>query len=150
MFTINLYVNNSPDNKIGKDLTAYSTLSGTLKERSSLIDPVITVQMEGVPLCNYAYISEFGRYYFIRNIISEVNGLWTLEMHVDVLESAKADLYQQTALIARQQNLYNLYLNDDRMAFQSGFFTVDKRLGTKIMKVNETYGTFLTVAGYLA
>ena len=58
------------------------------------------------------YISDFSRYYFIDDIISINNDIWEVHGHVDVLETYKTQILANQAVIARQQNRYNLYLND--------------------------------------
>lgn len=66
-------------------LTQVTQLTGNLREPSDLINPSITIEYSGLPLANYAYISGFGRYYFITNITSIATNLWRLDMHEDVL-----------------------------------------------------------------
>ena len=58
------------------------------------------------------YISEFSRYYFIDDIVSIHNNVWDVSGHVDVLETYKSAILNQSGVIRRQQNLYNLYLDD--------------------------------------
>lgn len=68
-FSIVLYQNNSPVNKVDKSLVAVATLTGVLREGSSVLDPVVTIESDApasvVSSANYAYIAEFGRYYYI-------------------------------------------------------------------------------------
>lgn len=113
---ITLYTNNSETNKIGKNLTQLATLTGSLRESSFMLNPVIRVtgiSAADVAKCNYMYIPDFGRYYFVRDIGSIRTGLWELSAHVDVLETYAAQIKQQSAVISRQENEWNLYLNDD-------------------------------------
>lgn len=119
-----LYQNNSEKNKIGKNLTTIRTIVGTLRQQTSIVNPTIEVVDSSVILANYAYIPEFDRYYFINDIESVRNNLWSVSMKVDVLESYKSEIKENTALITRQENLYNLYLNDERMKFTSDTFTL--------------------------
>ena len=111
-----LYTNNSDNKKVGKSLTSLATINGTLREDCSIIDPVITVSDSVVnnsiaAACNYAKIAQFGRYYFVRNITAK-GKFWEITMHCDVLESFQTPLKALDAVIARQENRYNLYLND--------------------------------------
>lgn len=112
---LTLYTNESADNVVTKTLsTALATLTGTLRKDCSIIDPVIEVEAINNSIaasCNYAKIDEFGRYYFVRNI--EFTGkLYRIHMHVDVLSSFQTQLKSLDAVIARQENRYNLYLQD--------------------------------------
>lgn len=112
--TINLYTNLSEKNHLDKDITQQGSITGTLKEDCSIINPVIKVEsFYGFDLttCNYAYIPEFDRYYFINNI-NCVGKLYELNMHVDVLSTYKSAIRSNTAIVSRQQNNYNLYLQD--------------------------------------
>lgn len=101
----------SEKNKLDKTLTDEVQYTGTLKESTSILNPVILVQAESVS-GNYARIPDFGRYYFITDIISVRTGLWEVHMAVDVLTTYAASIKEQTAVIERQENKYNLWLND--------------------------------------
>ena len=61
---------------------------------------------------NYIWISELHRYYYVTNIVSVATGLWRIYCHVDVLMTYKPQIKAHDAVIARQEGLYNLYLND--------------------------------------
>ena len=113
--TIKLYKNLSDKVVVDKNITQIaSDITGTLREDCSVIDPVI--KLEGtvgsnLTLCNYAYITEFGRYYYINNIVC-TGKLFELHMHVDVLKTFADGIRTNSAVIARQENNYNLYLQD--------------------------------------
>lgn len=133
-FSIKLEQNNSQPNKIGKDITLLATVTGTLKEATSIIDPVIKVEgdLSNYTGCNYMTIDAFDRSYFVLNIRSIRNNLIEFTCHVDVLESFKNEIKSNKAIIKRQQEKWNLYLNDGSLkiyqnphvitkAFPSGF-----------------------------
>lgn len=93
MFDVQLLVNLSERQRINKSINAGPTLSGVLRDTSSVIDPVITVEYPDVSIYNYAYIPLFwGRYYYILNVTSVRNGLWELTMHTDPLMSYRTQL----------------------------------------------------------
>lgn len=58
------------------------------------------------------YIPEFDRYYFINDIASLHNNIWRISGHVDVLETYKTAILSNSAVIKRQESMYNTYLND--------------------------------------
>lgn len=135
-FDIVLQRNDSENNKLTKTLTAIATYSGTLKADTSIIDPVIIVQcnLADVANANYMTISAFGRSYFINNIRSIRNNLVEFSAHVDVLSTYATQIMECTGIIKRQENEWNLYLNDGSFkvyqnpviltkAFPSGFTT---------------------------
>lgn len=113
--TIKLYKNLSDKVVVDKNITQLgSDVTGTLREGCSIIDPVI--KFEGVvdthlSDANYCYISEFGRYYYINNIVC-VGNLFECHMHVDVLKTYSAGIRSNSAVVSRQENNYNLYLQD--------------------------------------
>ena len=113
--TLKLYTNTSDRNHLDKVITQQgSDISGTLRDDCSIVDPVITIQsITGFSLasCNYAYITEFGRYYYITNIVC-TGKLYELHMHCDVLMSFKSQIRGNSAVIARNESTYNLYLAD--------------------------------------
>lgn len=113
--TIKLYNNLSDKIVVDKNITQLGTdLTGTLRENCSVIDPVIKVEGivgSNLPATNYAYISEFARYYYITNIVCAGN-LFELHMHVDVLMSYRGDIRSNNAVVSRQEKQYNLYLQD--------------------------------------
>lgn len=111
---ITFYKNYSEKNHLDKNLTQMGTISGTLREDCSVINPVIKIEsFSGFDLtqCNYCYIPDFGRYYFINNIKC-VGKLFEIEAHVDVLSTYKTAIRNNKAIVSRQQNEYNLYLQD--------------------------------------
>lgn len=135
MFDIQLGNTPSPVNVVDKQFDVYNTQQGVLRAGTSIIDPVITIQCDNSDMwrksMNYAYIEAFGRYYYITNIISK-NGtlpseqwpspaqLWEVHMHVDVLKTYADQIKAQTAIVARQENTFNLMLDDGSfMAYQN-------------------------------
>lgn len=102
----------SEPNKIGKDITDILQIEGTLKEETSIIDPVILIKYEGTLNNNYMTIEEFGRSYFINNITSIRTGLWEISAHIDVLETYRDEIKENRAVIKRQENDWNLYIDD--------------------------------------
>ena len=113
-FNISLMCNNSPMEKLDKDLTIIQTVTGTLKNDTSILNPTILIQCDisNFTLCNYMYIPEFNRYYFITDIVSVNNNMVEFSGRVDVLTTYKDYIKSNNAIIRRQENSWNLYLND--------------------------------------
>lgn len=111
--TVTLKVNSSPVEKIGKNLSAGNDYNCVLKDNCSILKPVIAIRTtDSIIGFNYMYISDLGRYYFIDDIVSIHDGLWQISGHVDVLETYATAIKANSAIIRRQQKLYNLYLDD--------------------------------------
>ena len=113
-FDIMLQRNNSEPNRITKEISEISTVSGELKTETSIIDPVIMIEcdLSSIVGCNYISIPTFGRSYFVNNIRSIRRGLIEFSCHVDVLSSFASGIRENTAIVRKQENRWNLYLND--------------------------------------
>lgn len=111
-FTVKFCNSSSPREKIGKSLTSGSVFSCSLKEGTSVYRPTLLIKSDAdVSSYNYMQIPQFNRSYFIEDCVL-INGLWEVTGHVDVLETYKAQILNNDAVIKRQQNKYNLYLDD--------------------------------------
>lgn len=135
-FNIILQTNQSENAKLDKTVTDILTLTGELKTETSIIDPVIMIEcdLSLITGCNYMTILAFKRSYFVTNIRSVRAGLVEITAHVDVLSSFADAIRNNSAIIRKQENLWNLYLNDGTFkvyqnpnvltrAFPSGFST---------------------------
>lgn len=100
-----LYVNNSEKNKIGKTLTNDFSLSGTLRDATNIINPVILLEISEIGNYNYCYINNFNRYYFITDITVIRTGLFAISLMVDVLESFKSDIKNLSVILLNTQNV---------------------------------------------
>lgn len=97
----------------------YITVTGDLREPCSVMNPTIEfkrLSSDIVPyVYNYALISAFGRYYFIKDWTWN-NGLWLCEMVLDVLASHKNKIGNQTEYILRTDSdvsgVYNPWVCD--------------------------------------
>ena len=93
-------------------------LEGTLRDESSIINPIILIssEKEDIPyMYNYAYIPAFGRYYFITDIESVRTGIWRVSMHVDVLMSYKEQIKNLNVIINNSEETgANNYLSGNQ------------------------------------
>lgn len=111
---ITLYVNHSEKNKLDKVLTDSHVFTGTLRSITSIINPVIDLEIENPTGFNYAYIPDFGRYYFISDVVSIRSGLWKISMRVDVLQSFKDRILQCPVIISDTESTgKELYLSGE-------------------------------------
>lgn len=108
------YNNASEDNRLTKTITQISTGSGTLREPCNMVDPSILIAVSDVSNINYAYIADFGRYYFIRKITVDREGVYRIDLHVDVLMSNKTALLTCKGIINSSTSINgNRYLNSN-------------------------------------
>ena len=162
---ITFYQNSSENNKVDKDLVYIVEMEGTLRMPTSLINPSIDVQFssgvininfdvvctdddvladdseivtsftENIINCNYAYIDEFERYYFVNDIIAISNQMFRFNMSIDVLMSHKAKFRVLKGFISRNENDYNLKVNDVLTNFK-----IDKQISLFEDVKNTPYG----------
>lgn len=113
-FNVIIMENKSEPIKVTKDLVTINTYSGTLKEETSLMDPVIKIECDiaRASRCNYLSIPTFNRYYFVRDVRSIRHNLFEFSCHCDVLTSFADSIKACKAIVSRQENNWNLYLND--------------------------------------
>lgn len=115
---ITLYTNESEKNKLEKTLDHPILLEGTLRDESSIINPIILIssEKEDIPyMYNYAYVPAFGRYYFITDIESVRTGIWRVSMHVDVLMSYKEQIKNLNVIINNSEETgANNYLSGNQ------------------------------------
>lgn len=140
--------NQSENNKLDKTIANTFTYDGTLKNSTSIIAPTIIVQ--GNPSlfasCNYMDIAAFDRKYFIDDITVMATDIVEIKGRVDVLSSYSDAIRQNTAILLRQENKWNLYLNDGSFSVYQNEITITKRVGSGALPFG-SYNYVLTVAG---
>lgn len=113
--TVEVGVTTSPYNALDKTINTLLTLTGDLRDESEISNPDVLVGVDNTipPQCNYCHIPEFNRYYYIREINAYRNSMFILHLHCDVLMSFKDYIRQCSGVVARQENNWNLYLDDN-------------------------------------
>lgn len=141
--TITLYMNKSPANYVTKEITEVTQVTGFLRDAVNIVDPTIVIERTDPTGFNYVCIPDFKRYYFVTGVSSVNNKLVGVSMHVDVLMTYKAEIANMEAVVKRQENQYNLFLDD-------GIFRVYQNPKHKIMKFPNEMNDFsyiLALAG---
>ncbi len=119
-FTISLFKTNSENNRVVKTLTDEKQLSGELRNQTSVLNPSIRIESaDNISTYNYAYISEFGRYYYITDIVSVRTNCWVVSLRCDVLMSYKDEIKTITGVVVRQESNPNKLLVDRLERIQS-------------------------------
>ena len=127
---LKLYKSLDEKNRIRKTLTGELALNGALRDNSSVIKPTILIQTDPLDY-NYAYIPEFGRYYYITNITAFRKNAWLIDLKCDVLMSYADDIYKLRALIDREETQSQQYV--------SGDFVLDARHNTEKIAFNNPF-----------
>lgn len=125
---VKLYSMSCEKNVVNKasHITLVDTLQGTLREECSLLTPSIVIEIPSTALYNinsfnYIYITEFNRYYYIKDVSSVRESLWRINLDIDVLYTYKDKILLHSALIDRQENTYNDMLVDDKVCVSSDY-----------------------------
>lgn len=115
MLYINLYKVQDENNVVYKTLNNSLSLTNCfIRENTSVIAPSITIETSmNISDYNYCYISEFKRYYYIKNISSVRKNLWQVDLKCDVLMSYKSSFNKFDIIGGRTQESINRYLNDN-------------------------------------
>lgn len=120
-FPIVLMYNNEPMEKISKNPQQITSVTGVLRDNSSIMDPEFLVELEDPGNVNYAYIGPFRRFYYITDIVAYRNEikdgvmhrLWKMKLHTDVLKTFSEGILGSPCIIAKTGgNDFNLYLPD--------------------------------------
>ena len=118
-----LYTNTKPLNNLSRSLSAVGTITGTLREGCSILNPDITVEYNGAYLAaNYAYIADFGRYYYFREAPTIQGKTMVLHLHVDVLYTYRAQIMAASCIAERSSSNFDLMLPDSAYAEEAGYY----------------------------
>ena len=91
------------------------TIPCVLKDACSVVSPVLEIKTATQPDYNYAYISDFGRYYYVTEWIYD-KGIWSCSLSVDVLTSWRDEIKATKAQVLFSSSLYNMNAVDNRIA----------------------------------
>jgi len=76
---------------------------------------------------NYVYIEETHRYYWVTDIRYVRKGYVHIFLQCDVLYSWAGHIYAQEPIVLRQENVFNMYLNDgDLRAYQNPILKIQE------------------------
>lgn len=113
---ITLYNVSDDNEKISKTLGEGLVFSSSsIKEQTDVTRITLRIQTSSnLSGYNYAYVSEYGRYYFIETIETTPTGYWVLGCRCDVLMSFASQILNLRGTVTRSESLFNMYLMDDR------------------------------------
>ena len=107
--TVNFYSFSKKKNSTARPSSNPTIYVCTLKEGCSVVSPTIGLdlgRLTSPSSYNYAYISDFSRYYYIKDWYWE-QGLWWANLSVDVLASHKSDILASRAYVLRASKTYD-------------------------------------------
>lgn len=115
--TINLYSQSGDEHELNKSLTAIGTYTCDIKAPIDIENPEITISGAHTN-ANYAYIADFGRYYFLTPI-GKNNSITTYQGKSDVLMSFKTGIKASPAVISRNPWHFDLYVPDNKLPIEA-------------------------------
>lgn len=118
-YNVVIYMNNSGDDYLDKNLSGATTVSCNFKQPVDIENPTIYISAtDAYDQYNYCYIAEFGRYYWMKPVAGNGQTI-TFECESDPLMSFKGQIRSCPAVIARNPWHFDLYLPDNRLPIET-------------------------------
>lgn len=142
---VKLYTNFSDNRMIRKNISLLSTAECVIKGDMSMEHPVIILSSSYYDnSCNYAFLSEYGRYYYVNDKRFLTGGRVELHLDVDVLVTYQYQIAKCKGIVKRSSTQGNSYLADEKLKVTSKVRTqVYKSSGS----FNDGLNYVLTVCG---
>lgn len=122
------------------------TLTGTLKQDCSVMNPIIQIKRtadDSVPsIYTYAYIDDFDRYYFVTDWTWN-QPFWECSMNVDVLASHRSAIGSLTAFVLRADTEVYDELITDMMYPATNEFYLDQYTLQSVFTDNPVSGIYI-------
>lgn len=109
-----------------------TTVSGRINNRSGITSPSIVFSSD-YHTYNYAYISSFGRYYWIEEWTYS-DGVWIASMAVDVLATYRTNIGNSSQYITRSSAAYDGEIVDSLYPAKTKY--------TNLVKISDVWGSF--------
>lgn len=138
---ITLYKTSSERHRLSKVLTnSVSKTNCHILDGTSITDPVVVIGYDASLLSHsYAYISDFGRYYFITNIEVLPGQEMRLSLHVDVLMTYKDQIKACNARVTRSQSNYDPMISDNLIINKVNTNITQRKIGSGFTRTNQYY-----------
>ena len=114
-FNVNFYTFAKKSNSTARPTGTGEVISCILKTDSSIRNPVIILErgLASSPSWNYAYIPEYGRYYYINNWSWTDHRLWAADMTCDTLATFKQQIGDAFLYILRSSQASDGSIEDN-------------------------------------
>lgn len=144
-FSVSIGTCSSEKRALDKSFSAVTTVTGTLRNESNVVNPSILIEVGvgTIARCNYMEIPTFGRKYYITDMTSMGDNLTLVSGHCDVLATYAEGIRSNTAVISRSatEGNWNLFLNDNmtkinnrkKIIVRKGFTAFPKNQFTMIL-----------------
>ena len=109
--SVNFYQFNKKENSTTRPAGSGISYACVLKDRCTIENPEIELNVKPNQWYNYCYIPDFQRYYFVSNW-NYFRGIWTATLKVDTLASYKTEIGSTTKYILRSASEYDKEVKD--------------------------------------
>lgn len=123
---------NSTKQPTATQLNAATSYDVTLLDNTSLMNPTFKLSGANPIGNNYAYVADWGRYYFIEDVSSHQN-FWYVSCKCDVLATFKTPILSGSHYVLRSASSYDEYIVDNvypTKVIESGEFATGSVDGT--------------------
>lgn len=115
------------------------TLSCTLKDNCSFIEPVLRIKALTIPTFNYFKFED--RYYWLTNLVSLANNLWEIHGKVDPLTTFRGHIFNTSAFVL-YDSTPNTQLPDNRLGIETDCDTYTSTANMPWYYTTGTSGTY--------
>lgn len=112
------YLNKSDNTVLNKTLEQKFSISGNFKITTDIVHPTINISSHSsvdFGDCNYLYLGQFNRYYFIVSKSIDTFGNIMIDCECDVLMSHKSQIQNLEVIAKRSSSDFNLYQYDSEI-----------------------------------
>lgn len=125
-----MYQTNSDPKCMRKSLNHIGEVGFFLKGEGSLLElDVLLLISDYIYDCNYVFIPQWNRYYFVERPTVISNEHMSLHLVQDVLQTWAGQLESINAIIVRQENIYDPFIHDNMYKVWTHKFIQSKVLG---------------------
>lgn len=126
MLNVYIYTYDGEVHKINKELPSGALVQCVLKEGTSIKNPILLITVSNIDTNNnYLYVSEWGRYYYIDDIIFVSNGIVELHCSQDNLKTYADCIMNCTCRMIRTSAVTaNKYLTDELPTTKRAFMDI--------------------------
>ncbi len=132
--TLILYKNTAEPHRVNKAgyLETVGEIGGVFRDSASYSSLQIDIEYDKLIDFNYIYLVEFDRYYYVSDVTTVNNKLWTLTLDIDVLYTYRNAIMNLDGFIDRNENTTNPLIVDKKIVTEMGehiyTFSVDNSL----------------------
>lgn len=137
---VQIYKTSSERHRLSKSLSNQINKTCHILDGTSITDPVIVIGYDASILSHsYAYITDFGRYYFITNMEVLPGQEIRLSLHVDVLMTYKDQIKACNARVTRSQSNYDPMISDNLIINKVNTNITQRKIGSGFTRANQYY-----------